>query len=68
LYFETKYNWTGLLVEPAITALRFKNRKAVSVYHCLSVRPEAHYVEFDMSSALTEVNAMAGIVKVCLSL
>ena len=40
----------------------------MSVYHCLSVRPEAHYVEFDMSSALTEVQAMAGIVKVCLSL
>ena len=54
-------------MEPAITGLRFKNRKAVSVYHCLSVRPEAHYVEFDTSSALTEVNAMAGIVKVSLT-
>ena len=71
LYFESSYNWTGLLVEPAWSdVLRFKNRKAVSVYNCLSVRAEAHYVEFDMTSALrtVEVPSMAGIVKVCLAM
>ena len=48
--------------------LRFKNRKAVSVYNCLSVRAEAHYVDFEMTSALRnqQVATMAGIVKVCL--
>ena len=70
LYFESSYNWTGLLVEPLWSdVLRSKNRKAVSVYNCLSVRPEAHYVEFDMTSALRNVKvpAMAGIVKVSLT-
>ena len=70
LYFESSYNWTGLLVEPTWSdVLRFKNRKAVSVYNCLSVRAEAHYVEFDMSSALRnlQVSTMAGIVKVSLT-
>ena len=49
--------------------LSFKNRKAVSVYNCLSVRPEAHYVEFEMTSALRniQVSTMAGIVKVSLA-
>ena len=37
MYSESKYNWTGLLVEPAINGLRFKNRKATSVYNCLAI-------------------------------
>ena len=70
LYFESSYNWTGLLVEPTWSeVLRLKNRKAVSVYNCLSVRPEVHYVDFEMSSALRndQVATMAGIVKVSLT-
>ena len=48
--------------------LSSKNRKAVSVFNCLSVKAEAHYVDFEMTSALRnrEVATMAGIVKVCL--
>ena len=64
LYFESKYNWTGLLVEPAINALRFKNRKATSVYNCLAIKTEPHYAQFDMTSALNSVSAMGGIVQV----
>ena len=69
LYFESSYNWTGLLVEPTWSdVLSSKNRKAVSVFNCLSVKAEAHYVDFEMTSALRnrEVATMAGIVKVCL--
>ena len=68
MYFESKYNWTGLLVEPNINGLRFKNRKATSVYNCLSISitEEPHYAEFDMNSALQveSVRAMGGIVPV----
>ena len=67
LYFESSYNWTGLLVEPNWSeVLRAKNRKAVTVTNCLSVRAEAHYVDFEMTSALRnlQVATMAGIVKV----
>ena len=64
MYSESKYNWTGLLVEPAINGLRFKNRKATSVYNCLAMKEGPHYAEFDMNSALESVRAMGGIVPV----
>ena len=62
LYFESKYNWTGLLIEPTINGLR----KATSVYNCLAIKEEPHYAEFDMNSALQveSVRAMGGIVPV----
>ena len=66
MHFESKYNWTGLLIEPTINGLRFMNRKATSVYNCLAIKEEPHYAEFDMNSALQveSVKAMGGIVPV----
>ena len=69
LYFESKYNWTGLLVEPADSGLNFKNRKATTVLNCLAIKDRPHYVDFNLESALEidtekDVRTMGGIVMV----
>ena len=58
-----------MLVEPHLSGIAFKNRKASSVYHCLAVEEKPHYVEFEMDSVLeidpeNNKRAMGGIVKV----
>ena len=69
LYFESKYNWTGILVEPTMGDLRYKQRKASLVYNCLALERRPHYVQFEMNSVLeidteSDLRAMGGIVKV----
>ena len=69
MYLESKYNWTGLLVEPNVAGLGFKNRKATTVLNCLGIKKEPHFTYFNMESALeidteNDVRAMGGIVKV----
>ena len=64
LLLESKYNWTGLLVEPYVNGLLFKKRKAKIVQTCLSLEPKPHYVELDSKIELGNNNsAMAGVVK-----
>ena len=65
LLLESKYNWTGLLVEPFVNGLLFKKRKAKVVQTCLALEPRPHYAELDSSSVTLESgkNAMAGVVK-----
>ena len=49
LYFEIKYNWTGLLVEPSPTwwkELKNKNRNAWILPHCLSTQRSVHLIDF----------------------
>ena len=51
LYFEMKYNWTGLLVEPnpnLVKELLTKNRKAYILPHCLSTQQKVEVVTFNM--------------------
>ena len=78
LYFEAKYNWTGLLVEPNMLELRYKNRKAAVVPTCLATQDRPHYAEFEMTSVLhidrqkpfiliDDLKAMGGIVQVNIS-
>lgn len=50
LYFEVKYNWTGLLVEPNpayIDTLLSRQRNAWILPHCLSPKPYPVVVDFD---------------------
>ena len=64
LLLESKYNWTGLLVEPYVNGLLFKKRKAKIVQTCLALEPNPHYVELDSRIELkNNKSAMAGIVK-----
>ena len=56
-------------MEPAVSGLTFKNRKATSVHNCLAIKERPHYVNFNMESAMEidsekDVRAMGGIVKV----
>ena len=54
LYFEIKYGWTGLLVEPNPDLLRklySKHRNAYILPHCLSTKPEVQVVDFAMSKS-----------------
>ena len=49
LYFEMKYNWTGLLVEPSPhwwKELKSKNRNAWILPHCLSTDKRVHLIDF----------------------
>lgn len=49
LYFEMKYNWTGLLVEPSPIwwkELKSKNRNAWILPHCLSTEKKVHLIDF----------------------
>ena len=63
MYFEVKHNWTGLLVEPTMGDLKYKNRRADLVFNCLAVREEVHYAEFDsVVDPENSVRAMRGIV------
>ena len=65
LLLESKYNWTGLLIEPFVNGLLFKKRKSKIVLTCLALEPNPHYVELDSSTATLEngLEAMAGLVK-----
>ena len=50
LYFESRYNWTGVLVEPdpyAYEKLVQKNRMSWSLNHCLSTKAHPEIVNFD---------------------
>jgi hypothetical protein len=58
LYFETKYDWTGLLVEPnpnLLKKLYAKERKAYVLPHCLSTKPEVEIVTFDVSDFVSGI-------------
>ena len=55
LYYETKYNWTGILIEPnpdAFEELKLKQRKAWLLGSCLSTSDKSEIVEFDASGLL----------------
>ncbi len=70
LYYELKYNWTGLLVEavPAIYHKGLKkHRKAYGIQTCLSVTKSPKLEEFDVHSVWTtddgeDAKSMGGIV------
>ena len=69
LYFELSQGWTGLLVEPLVTGLNFKARRATVSPSCLATQPRPHYAHFDWNSTAlldseTNVRAMGGIVQV----
>ena len=67
LYFELERGWTGLLVEPQVTGLEYRNRRVSLASTCLATQPRPHYAHFNWNStAVLENNgrAMAGIVKV----
>ena len=58
LYFELKYGWTGLLVEPNPDGLRelySKHRKSTILPHCLSTKPEVEVVNFDVSNYVSGI-------------
>jgi len=58
LYFELKYGWTGLLVEPNPDELRelySKHRKSYILPHCLSTKPEVEVVKFDVSKYVSGI-------------
>ena len=58
LYFELKYGWTGLLVEPNPDELRelySKHRKSTILPHCLSTKPEVEVVNFDVSKYVSGI-------------
>ena len=62
--FESKHNWTGLLVEPNVNGLEFKRRKSKIAFTCLATETRPHYVHFDQSTIKLEndVESMGGIV------
>ena len=68
LYFELTQGWTGLLVEPGVTGLELKNRRAAVSTTCLATQPRPHYVHYSPSTALLgeegNIQAMGGIVQV----
>ena len=68
LYFELSHGWTGLLVEPGVTGLELKNRRATVSPSCLATQPRPHYVHYAQSTALLgsegNIEAMGGIVEV----
>ena len=58
LYFEIKYGWTGLLVEPNPDLLRelySKHRNAYILPHCLSTKPEVEVVKFKVSNFVSGI-------------
>lgn len=58
LYFELKYNWTGLLVEPnpdLLKELYVKHRNAYILPHCLSTKKEVETVSFDVSNYVSGI-------------
>ena len=55
LYFELKYNWTGLLVEPnpiLVSMMVRKKRNAYILPYCLSPIEAPTVVEFDAAGNL----------------
>ena len=46
LYFELKYNWTGLLVEPVPNRLEWKGRRATVSRACLATQTSPHIAPF----------------------
>ena len=67
MYFELKYNWTGLLIEPLSYDLQFKHRKAWTSPACLALEPKPHYVDFNYVATISDDDnepvSMTGIVK-----
>lgn len=67
LYFELKYNWTGLLIEPLSYDLQFKHRKSLTSSACLALEPRPHFADFNyvatVSDSQNEPVSMTGIVK-----
>ena len=58
LFFEAKYNWTGLLVEAnpdELKELFSKHRNAYILPHCLSTKPEVDIVTFDVSGEISGI-------------
>ena len=58
LFFEMKYDWTGLLVEPnpaQLKELYTKHRKAYILPHCLSTKTEVEIVTFEVSDVLSGI-------------
>ena len=68
LYFELSHGWTGLLVEPGVTGLELRNRRATVSLTCLDTQPRPHYVHYSHSTARLgqeeTIQAMGGIVQV----
>ena len=66
MYFELKYNWTGLLVEPLSSDLVYKHRKAKIVSTCLALEPKPHFAEFNYVATISDdelgLTSMTGIV------
>jgi len=65
LLFESKHNWTGLLVEPSVNGLEFKRRKSKIAFTCLATENRPHYVQFEPISTIkleNDLKSMAGIV------
>ena len=55
LYFEKKFNWTGLLVEPNPywwKELKSKNRNAWILPHCLSTDKKVQLIDFVKSALM----------------
>ena len=58
LYFETKYGWTGLLVEPNPKLLKLlysKHRNSYILPHCLSTKPEVEVVTFEINDFIGKI-------------
>ena len=56
---QTKYNWTGLLVEPnsgAYQQLVGRHRRAHCVHSCLAVTPHPDIVTFDSADVFGGIN------------
>ena len=61
LYFEKKFNWTGLLVEPNPywwKELKSKNRNAWILPHCLSTDKKVQVIDFYAFSTTNNVKLM----------
>ena len=56
---QTKYNWTGLLVEPnsrAYQQLVGRHRRAHCVHSCLALTPHPDIVTFDSADVFGGIN------------
>ena len=67
LHYELRHGWTGLLVEPHVTGISVKHRRATLAPTCLATQTRPHYVHFDMNSTAVldqenNIKAMSGIV------
>ena len=58
LYYETKYGWTGLLVEPNpefLKQLYSKHRSSYILPHCLSTKNEVEVVNFEINDLVSKM-------------